>query len=116
MQQWVIDGVLGIHMNGFLVLVRYVCFDVPVQIFGEQDEFAAVNLACEIADNPCGAQDEYDAVFDALNVRLRECKQVPPFSVVVLRIAGGVVTELVDEFYAGADEDTDDDDDECDFD
>ena len=102
-------------MNGFLVLVRYACYDVPVQMFDQHGEHAAVNLAADIAQQPYDVHERYPAAFEALEIRRPEYEPCP-YAAAVLRIADGVVTELVDEFYTGADDDTDDDDDECDFD
>jgi DNA helicase HerA-like ATPase len=101
-------------MNGFLVLVRYDLRDIPIRIFDEHGEHAAVNLAAESAANYCSLHAAYPKPFAALEVR--QWSVEVPIGVAVLRIADGVVSEMVDEFYTGADDDTDDDDDECDCD
>jgi len=101
-------------MNGFLVLLRYDCFDVPVQMFDERGEHAAVNLAADIAQQPYDVHERYPAAFDALEIRQPDY-DLCLCAAAVLRIAGGLIAECVDEFYADADDDTDDDD-ECDFD
>jgi len=102
-------------MNGFLVLVRYACYDVPVQMFDQHGEHAAVNLAADIAQQPYDVHERYPAAFEALEIRRPEYEPCP-YAAAVLRIADGVVSELVDEFYADADDDTDDDNNGCDFD
>jgi hypothetical protein len=102
-------------MNGFLVLLRYDCCDVPVQMFDEHGEHAAVNLAADVAQQPYDVHERFPAVFDALEIR-RPDYDLCLCAAAVLRIADGVVSELVDEFYADADDDTDDDNNGCDFD